>query len=560
MINKLYELLKKYKMSILIAMVILIIGLIILLIFLKVIGNDKLKSFENDVYSFKYDSSWKIKEKTDTNITLKHSNSGTLKIELIKLEDEYKYSEMSDLIDEIIYNIDSQNDDYKLISKKETELSKNNYNGYKLLYENKNNQVLIAVYKKSEQLIMFTYEASNDYFDILLDSVNNIIYNFDTVEKKYNLSYDFSIETSDITYDESSSVTSLLKDTTQYEIANNNYDVKYSIPSNFKESQLNTQYGYYNFDGLTDGSITISTTILNKNLYEFLNEEETLNIYSDTKSIKNNEDYSNFEDAISKLDDEEYEAYIYKYSYTYDKAVSYDKDFNKTYNSEIREGIILVYALNSNHTLEIKISSSKVSIPKELVEMIKIDSSKNYSSNIEIVKEDGNIIEKLKRFKDYNKDKIQQVTLKVPDKYKEIDNGYDNLYEKRKFVLDYNDDLELYDYEIEYELTSTSTQIDSRVKTISSSFSTAYGEHNDLTFTGKINVNDKSFSVYDGGYTSLSGIMFTNINRVKYYINKKVLFYEIENGGYLIITISGNGKDIPENIINDATNFVVEEI
>jgi hypothetical protein len=54
--------------------------------------------------------------------------------------------------------------------------------------------------------------------------------------------------------------------------------------------------------------------------------------------------------------------------------------------------------------------------------------------------------------------------------------------------------------------------------------------------------------------------MFTNINRFKYYTTEKVLFYELTNGGYLVIEIRANGKTITEDVLNDATNFNIKEI
>ena len=80
-----------------------------------------------------------------------------------------------ELIDELIYNIQKKNNDYKLISKKEDKLTKDEFNGYKLLYENEKEQVMVNLYKKSDKLVSIRYEANNDYFDILLDSVHNIV-------------------------------------------------------------------------------------------------------------------------------------------------------------------------------------------------------------------------------------------------------------------------------------------------------------------------------------------------------------------------------------------------
>ena len=48
-------------------------------------------------------------------------------------------------------------------------------------------------------------------------------------------------------------------------------------------------------------------------------------------------------------------------------------------------------------------------------------------------------------------------------------------------------------------------------------------------------------------------------NRKRYYVNKKILFYEMSDKGNLYIEISGNGKDITNEIINELVNFTIEE-
>ena len=162
MMKNIIEVLKKYKISVYIALSIIIVGIIGIVLFNVFSNKDVLKDFENDNYVLKYDKSWSIKEKDDYSILLKQGSKAKIKIEIIELTDESKYSSIEDLIDEIIYNIEKQNDNYKLLSKKETTVSKYEYNGFKLLYENKDSQVMTTVYKKSDKLIMINYEADND--------------------------------------------------------------------------------------------------------------------------------------------------------------------------------------------------------------------------------------------------------------------------------------------------------------------------------------------------------------------------------------------------------------
>ena len=53
--------------------------------------------------------------------------------------------------------------------------------------------------------------------------------------------------------------------------------------------------------------------------------------------------------------------------------------------------------------------------------------------------------------------------------------------------------------------------------------------------------------------------MFTNINRVKYYVHKKVLIYNLTDNANLFIEINGNDKEINNEIVNELLNFTVEE-
>lgn len=558
MMKNIIEVLKKYKLSVYIALSIIIVGIIGIVLFNVFSNRDVLKDFENDNYILKYDKSWSIKEKDDYSILLRQGSKAKIKIEIIQLTDESKYSSIEDLIDEITYNIEKQNDNYKLLSKKETKVLKYEYNGFKLLYENKNSQVMTTVYKKSDKLIMINYESNNDYFDILLDSVQNIIYNFDTKEKKYDLSNKIKVDITDISYSTDEDLDSKLSESKTYEIANNNYYVKYSIPGNFVLNEFNSQTNYFNLKGIDNKDIVISAYIYKKNIFELLDKENISGVYNNYKTYKTDEDYSDFKETLTKLDSK-LEGYLYQNSYNYDKAVTYDKNFNNQEYKRKDENVNLIYALNKNHTLIIEINAKGTSITKKLIDSIKIEKVKNYSSYTTSTKKDNLLIGELKRYVNYDKNKIDDVILKLPDKYKEIQK-YNNIYSERIYGLNYDEDNDIYDYEISYTLTSTFSKIDSQIDIINSSFSNAYGEYNYLKQSDNISLKGNNFITYVGGYTNLGGIPFTNINRFRYYINKKVLFYEMSNGGYLMIEISGNGKKITDEILNDATNFEIKEI
>ena len=95
----------------------------------------------------------------------------------------------------------------------------------------------------------------------------------------------------------------------------------------------------------------------------------------------------------------------------------------------------------------ITISSKDVSIPKELITMIKVNSSKNYSSYIKNTKEDDLLVSELKEYSNQTKDKIYSIKVKLPNSYKEIDKNQ-NIYSYRYFGLNYNKKDNLYEYQI----------------------------------------------------------------------------------------------------------------
>lgn len=542
-LKKLKKFIKVRKVSVVTSLIVVFMGIVGMFIFTLVNNNFEKRVSEKN-YVLKYDKSWKIEKMDSESVTLKHKGSKSLlKIEMVSLAMEYQYSTIEELIDEVLYNIERENKEYKLISKIEDNFTKNKYKGYKMLYENNNRQVMVATYKKSDKLIIITYEADDSYFDILLDSVHNIIYNFDYVDEKFALGSEIKLSISSVDYSRNQKVEELLSKTKNYEIASDNYEVEYSIPDNFKLGALNTRNNNFDFEGVSNGSIRLNTFILNRNIYEYLDEDSKLGLYSGYNVYRRDEKYKSFKEDITKLKSN-YKAYIYKNSYKKDK--------------DVYENIELVYALNKNHVFVVKITSSKVGIPEKLVNLVKIKRSKNYASYVKGVKSDNYLVGELKRFNDYKKEKIDNITIKLPDKYEEYDKD-NNLYEERYYGVNYSSSKEIYDYDVRYRLTSNYIDdIDRQVEIINGMFKTAYGRCDELTRSGEFTVNNKKVVVYDGGYTDLGGIMFTDINRYEYYVTKKALFYEVASGGYLIIEISGNGVDITDEIVNEVSNFSVD--
>ena len=341
------------KNKILLIIFILFIILLGGIIFICVNGNTKVYEFNNKDYSFRYDSTWKISKETEGLLKLLHKKSGSeLNIRINELEENLQYKSIEELFDTTLYNIQEQNKDYKLLYKENVNLTKNNLNGYKVLFENENNEVEICMYKQGSKLVLITYEADYENFDILLDSANNIIYSFSLAEQKFNVQASINLETKPITYVKEENIIKLLKNVKQVEVTNENYLVKCLIPDNFKNDE--EEANIYSFQNINTGEyIDLRANIYNLNLYEYLDKNNTFNIYS-------NYNLNSYNKANSVLQKGEVQPlnYIYKNSYYV--------------NDVLYENIEIVFELNENHILSVVISSTGVGIPEELVKMIKV--------------------------------------------------------------------------------------------------------------------------------------------------------------------------------------------
>ena len=382
--------------------------------------------------------------------------------------------------------------------------------------------------------MLLTYEAKHEYFDILLDSVENIIYNFDINDKKYLINNSVKTDTEEIKYGTNKALDNLLNENSYHEVAFKNYSAKISIPTNFIPTTFDSTSGSYEFKGLKKGKIKLSTLIYATNIYEYLEKKEELGkLYYDLsfQRDKKNTQYKNFKESLSTLENDKYKSYLYKA--TYDYVVG-----NSTSKYEV---YIVIYELDNNHILVYKINSEDNVITKKLIEKLKFSDVKNYANYIPQEK-------KLKRFS--SSKKVDEVTLNISDKYQEIDYGL-NTYMYRYFGLNYNRKNDIYQYNVKYTLTSKYQEIESVIKYI-----TIYkkaGPYQEMVYIGTINLNNKEFVVYSGGYTK-NGAGYVSNNSDKYYVHKKILFYEIPTGGYLQIEIDGNGDEISQEVLNDLTN------
>lgn len=155
---------------------ILILSFVIVLLF-NINKSISIKTYSNYSFSVKYDSTWKVKDGNNELILTHKKSNGTLSIKVKELDVSYIDTNLNDLIKDIMYSVEEQNKEYKLISIDDNVSDK--YESYSYLYENNSDNVLVNVYKKDTKLVFVYYESNIEYFDIVLDSVDEIINSLD---------------------------------------------------------------------------------------------------------------------------------------------------------------------------------------------------------------------------------------------------------------------------------------------------------------------------------------------------------------------------------------------
>ncbi len=542
--KKIKEKLKEYKLTLIVAISIMIVAITLAWVFLG--KGIKIKTYANDYYRFKYDDTWKITNKKELEIDLDNSNKGNLHIEVIKLKDEEKYNDIDQMIDNLVYQINAQNKDYNLITQSADKITKKEIAGYKLLYENNSNQVLITIYKEDNKLVIFNYESKDKYFDILLDSVQNIIYNFEIKDDNYSLNTKPQVETKAISYTANDSLDQKIKENKNYALANNNYEVFYELPSIFKLTAYDSKIGTFEYK-IDSGKINITTNVYNYNIYDYVNsEKETGNIYGLFKAIKNDtENYSNFKDSLDEIKINNYKGYIYEVSYN-------QKDIKS-------QNYVIAIALNKNHIFHINIESQNIDISKKLIDSIKITKVTNYASYITKTIKDDNFIIELKRINNLNNTE-DLLTFKIPSKYKERDLKT-NIYTERNFGLNYDEENETFQYNVKIVLTSNYIDLDSQLKLLNSNvnYYKIYGDVKELTFLKNQMFNNQNFSIYESQFSKKDYLYKEGKDKKEFQVNEKVLINELESGGYIVVIVDGNNAEVSDELLNEITNFNIEK-
>ena len=546
--KKMIKIIKKYKMFFLGLLVVLILGIIgLTLLFHN--QNDALLKYQNKNYIARYDKSWTIIQKEKNKIKLKHGSQANLTIDILTLEEDNRYLDVNDYIDTIIDDITKQNKEYKLIEKQEDNVTKNAYKGYKLLFESKDYQAMVVIAKKADQLLIFNYEAKSKYFDLILDSAQNIIYNFDTIEPKLSLATKIDLKTNKVVYKDNQDLEKLLDKTQEINVIDNNYNVTLSIPSIMHDFNMDTRWPdyIYEHEGDLTKDIHLYAAILNYNMYEQINPDSKYStMYDYYDLIKDEDEYSDVKDYLEQTKISNRKAYIYKVSYKAQYITS------KEYYTKERYEIIV--ELDNNHLLQIKLDATDIEIPKKFIAMLKIKKVKNYAKYIDSKIEGNYRIAYLKQYFNSTHDKILNIKLQLPKSYDEIDKGYgQNFNEKRNFGKDNTENMG-YKIEMEYQIQSSIESAENLGKSNLESYNKR-NNYNEFKYKEDINLNNKTFKLYEGGYNDHTEELFAE-DRSEYYTDVKYLVYTDENVT-LSILIKGKGVEVNQDILNELTNFEI---
>ena len=120
-----------------ITLTIFIILIIVLILIFEIMNKRNIMSELNmNNYILQYDNTWKLTKKEELEVNLLHKKSESeLNIKIKELQDEAQYNTIDELFDSILYNIQEQNSNYKLIYKEKSKITKQNIDGYKVLFE-----------------------------------------------------------------------------------------------------------------------------------------------------------------------------------------------------------------------------------------------------------------------------------------------------------------------------------------------------------------------------------------------------------------------------------------
>lgn len=538
------EKLKKFKV-IIIGTITLLVLLFLLIGYFLFFHTNKIKQYKNEVYSIEYDSTWKLKEKKKNYLLLKHGKKSKIEISMKTLEEEVRYNDISTFIEDIQNAIEKSNSSYQIISKKKDSVTKRNLEGYKLLYEGKNTQSYVVISKYNDKLFTIIYEAKDEEFDILLDSVSFIINQFSINDDTFDLNQKLEeIKTTGITYSKDKSDLSSKK--TERQIANQGYIIKYKLSEDILKDEFNSYSYYNNYKDKDKNQINLDILMSPVNIYEYL----TNTLMKKEKSYKKIDDYKNVKTEVDKIRNHGYNGYIYKISYEYESCGI--KEDGSTGDKIIKEeDYFVLYEIDPITTLIYEIKAHEKNISKDLIENLEITSKQKYGAYITRNIENNNIVNTMKTLKSdtkYSKEqKYYQVTLFTPQKYYERYYDNNNIYESRYFGLDFDKENEEYKTKVHYILNHSSIGTD--IKLVKENINSK--KNASFTYVKDITINKNTFKYYKASYTS---------GKTKY--NNAYLFLELFNkdsySNSIYLEISTKDDIIKEDMIEGLLNMKIE--
>lgn len=490
-----------------------------------------LKELENDIYTISYDNNWTLKEQNKNYIKLEQDKN-TLEFIVKELTKEDQELSFEYFINNLIETIKEENKSYNLIVEKEKKVTKNKYEGYELLYETEKEQTLLVIARKGTSLLLINYTASNEAFDVLLDSVENIIYEFTLLDKVVVLEQKLDeIKVTNIDFDDKEFD---YNKTNKYELWSNHYNVVYQLPLIFSPVNISTTNQNYQYVGNSyNETINLTANIKNINLYELVVENDyATSIPFIIESLEKEEKVSNLKIETEEIL-EKYEGYIYRITYQY-QGIEEKRNIEKVY---------ILYALDYLKTFVIEIESNNITVSEKLIDDISITSTKKYGSNIDNTVSEGYRKDSMKKMLQNNSISYYNLQYNILEKYKELDYNQ-NKYEYRNFGYLYQEDLKDYAYHIQLQLTNSGNTL-----TEINAFKNIYQFYKDAKIK-----KGKTYTINGRNYTYVVVNYKVNDEQVR----DSYLLHDLTEGGIYSIKITSKEK-ISLQMLKDFTNIEIEK-
>lgn len=505
-----------------ISMIVVII-VILIVIFSKAFGSDiKQKNVITDIYSIKYDSTWKVDSYNDNELKLTHKDSKSKISFVIKDLTTNMYGKtVSQIANNVKENLLESYSNYNCIYEGTDYWNDNIGESYKYLLESGQEQAQIVVGIHGYKIVIMCYSAENKYFDILLDSANTIAENFNIKDKTAEISEADQIELTGLNFKTDDKDYS---DTNTYEEYFSRYYIKYTIPKQYIARSFYSML-YSNCDNSDKSTIGI------------LRDSDNILSVVKEKREELNDDDANENIEIDKLSVNGYEGY-------YIKASRKNSEFEYVY---------AYYSLDNFNTIEISITGKNIT--KNLIDNIKIVDYQLCGSYINRETKDGYLNGNLKEISlgkfDPDNYIYSYVNLdyKVPEKYTEVPIIYlDQSYKQsRQFSLGKkrNKEIEVSDYDTydfyDYNITLSLSSVGEVSRLNENDILKSQVTYNGITYNYYVGEEDSE------GYTIKTAKLITE------YTNKngEIFTYEI-----YVTSLD----DIPVSLLQDFTSVQIEEI